>query len=743
MISVNYFEMLEASPFWDERQIVLCIRRCQNIDAHIRQEVLRKLMNPSERLINELMTFHEPVYDNEITNNSKYKKFLLTIFNSNEFVNTLSINQTNYLYKKFLENSDLNDPWAKHSLAILHKRFALFQEEKGIYVDAKNHWKYFADYWSDFLTSENLLKETGTFTNYAGTTKEVVCLKTWNSMYQNMLNEINDDFKQAIKEKNYDVLGLRYSIIEHFKGKAIDNGDAVKLQDSMIGEIILQAESILDKSKYELFFDFIDKIKEVIICDNERLLFYNLEKIYNFLLDADLALDEEIKKINIIMGQCSDVNQYYINSKLLSNIRKAVNNFEIIKEKILSFLATSSHGYLIEPKINNIYSIIQAIAIRLSNNRKYRLALSLLTILPVDRDVKVQGGTTIKLSQFKYNVESSAIINNEYGIIEKQFYDIVNGLINQIFQSVDKIISDLNILKYRHNLKTLNQCLSASNYFSNAVNCIKCFKDYEQRFKDLKQKLAYPEIIDIDIKNFYSNVQAIAIATSNAGLDNNNLGLVVLGRYYYTFLPTAWCIPMREGYSAPVEKMISDLDNAISYMGGSFQPQYETNNSKKPKKPKEPKKQRIGSYDKYSYAGFWRRFFACIIDTAIVFGLYVPAIQIWGESEYSYYINLITVVYFLLFESSKWHATPGKKLLRIKIINIYGEGVGFFKSLLRTVYMVGFLFVIAFDLFYQENLIVLKVALTAIILIGMLIGLFDSKKQELHDKILGTLVVKN
>ena len=74
-----------------------------------------------------------------------------------------------------------------------------------------------------------------------------------------------------------------------------------------------------------------------------------------------------------------------------------------------------------------------------------------------------------------------------------------------------------------------------------------------------------------------------------------------------------------------------------------------------------------------------------------------------------------------LFESSRWQATPGKRLLRLQVVNLQGGRVRFGQALVRTLVM-----------------------LCGVILYGLgtLPALFTRRRQTLHDLVAKTLVVR-
>lgn len=126
---------------------------------------------------------------------------------------------------------------------------------------------------------------------------------------------------------------------------------------------------------------------------------------------------------------------------------------------------------------------------------------------------------------------------------------------------------------------------------------------------------------------------------------------------------------------------------------------------------------------KVEYAGFWIRFFACLIDgllLSIVYGILgisfdnIMFIQISID-------GFFTVLYFTYFESSLKQATIGKQLLNIKVVDKNGFRLTPFNALIRNMS---------------------KIISAFILFIGYLMAAFDAQKQSLHDKFAGAFVIK-
>ena len=131
------------------------------------------------------------------------------------------------------------------------------------------------------------------------------------------------------------------------------------------------------------------------------------------------------------------------------------------------------------------------------------------------------------------------------------------------------------------------------------------------------------------------------------------------------------------------------------------------------------------------YAGFWRRVAAYLVDYGLLLigGILLGVVSgLLGTAEQT--IEVIGVVYaffgFWLYcaimESSPRQATFGKMALGIKVTDIAGERIGFGRATGR---------------YFGEILSGLSLG------IGYLMAGFTRQRQGLHDKMAGTLVVRN
>lgn len=124
-----------------------------------------------------------------------------------------------------------------------------------------------------------------------------------------------------------------------------------------------------------------------------------------------------------------------------------------------------------------------------------------------------------------------------------------------------------------------------------------------------------------------------------------------------------------------------------------------------------------------NYAGFWERFAAAFIDTIICWVIStLLSIFLFENSIVGGLVNVVWQwLYYSLQESSAVQATLGKRALNIKVTTVDGARISFGQATGR----------------YFGKII------SAIILfIGYLMMLWDDRKQTLHDKMAGTLVLK-
>jgi uncharacterized RDD family membrane protein YckC len=141
------------------------------------------------------------------------------------------------------------------------------------------------------------------------------------------------------------------------------------------------------------------------------------------------------------------------------------------------------------------------------------------------------------------------------------------------------------------------------------------------------------------------------------------------------------------------------------------------------------------------YAGFWFRTLAAVIDEVLVqvlgillvwpfvFTLVLLMIHTSTKEEIEFAGRVLGFIvgflvhwlWFTVAESSKWQGTLGKKMLGLKVVDDRGQRIGFGRANAR---------------YWSKYLSKL------ILFIGVVMVAFTKKKQGLHDKIAGTLVIK-
>ena len=140
--------------------------------------------------------------------------------------------------------------------------------------------------------------------------------------------------------------------------------------------------------------------------------------------------------------------------------------------------------------------------------------------------------------------------------------------------------------------------------------------------------------------------------------------------------------------------------------------------------------------NEYVYAGLWVRVAALLVDSLIV-GM-INLLIIFSTLGVEYIIMdyeefhqpnemlfatiiFVKLAYFTFFTSSSWQATPGKRIVGIRVINTDGTTISFLKALGRC------------TIGYWLSSIIFGV--------GYLIVAFTPKCTALHDKVFSTYVV--
>jgi len=120
-----------------------------------------------------------------------------------------------------------------------------------------------------------------------------------------------------------------------------------------------------------------------------------------------------------------------------------------------------------------------------------------------------------------------------------------------------------------------------------------------------------------------------------------------------------------------------------------------------------------------NYAGFWIRVGAYLIDAVLIYVLTFLLTLIHESLVWIAYIA--SILYFPLMESSNYQGSLGKKWLGLRVVDEQGERIGLGR---------------AFGRFFS------KILSGIILYIGYIMVAFTERKQGLHDKIVGTYVVK-
>lgn len=117
-----------------------------------------------------------------------------------------------------------------------------------------------------------------------------------------------------------------------------------------------------------------------------------------------------------------------------------------------------------------------------------------------------------------------------------------------------------------------------------------------------------------------------------------------------------------------------------------------------------------------TYAGFWKRFAAVLLDFAV---LLIPMIALNWAIPYVGSV-VLAIFYFPVFESSSLQATPGKYWMGLKVLNEDGQTLSFPRAVAR------------FFLKYVSSML---------LMMGYLMQLFTAKRQTLHDLIASAVVI--
>jgi uncharacterized RDD family membrane protein YckC len=132
-----------------------------------------------------------------------------------------------------------------------------------------------------------------------------------------------------------------------------------------------------------------------------------------------------------------------------------------------------------------------------------------------------------------------------------------------------------------------------------------------------------------------------------------------------------------------------------------------------------------------AYGGFWRRGVAAAIDWLLIGVVVSLSIGYHGQlapphstvKVVGYYTLAVLVVwgYFAAMEASAWQATLGKRAVGVRVATLDGQRIGFGRATAR---------------------LLAKLLSLALLGFGFVLAGVDARKQALHDKVAGTLVVR-
>ena len=120
------------------------------------------------------------------------------------------------------------------------------------------------------------------------------------------------------------------------------------------------------------------------------------------------------------------------------------------------------------------------------------------------------------------------------------------------------------------------------------------------------------------------------------------------------------------------------------------------------------------------YIGFWIRLAAELIDQAIIVLAILFLVLIIRLTEFAL-VLAVPVILYLVYKHLKCQ-TPGRKLLKIKVVNAKGEDVGFWRGAFRET--------------------IAKLISGLFFYIGFFWIAWDRRKRGWHDHIAGTFVVR-
>lgn len=133
------------------------------------------------------------------------------------------------------------------------------------------------------------------------------------------------------------------------------------------------------------------------------------------------------------------------------------------------------------------------------------------------------------------------------------------------------------------------------------------------------------------------------------------------------------------------------------------------------------KYQHAGEDITMKFAGFWTRLLAFNTDLILLLALFYGLGALISTNLHLYIACLITwLLYEIAFSASPWAATPGKHLIKIKIVDAEGNRLSTMRVVIRT-----------FS----------KLLSFALLMGGFTLIALHAKSRGLHDLLAGSLVI--
>jgi len=132
----------------------------------------------------------------------------------------------------------------------------------------------------------------------------------------------------------------------------------------------------------------------------------------------------------------------------------------------------------------------------------------------------------------------------------------------------------------------------------------------------------------------------------------------------------------------------------------------------------------------FTYAGFWRRLGAYVVDAALLVGVEIvlaSSISVLQPNNFGALANVAPVsaalwwAYFGILESSPAQGTLGKLAFGLQVTDVYGDPISFPRAVFRNG---------------------VKFVSSLLLGTGWLLVAFTPRKQALHDLVAGTLVLR-